>query len=100
MSDISKCNECMKNPKGIEEIQDDLTVLEAKADFNRTNIFKWFLLYLFMVIISCIALRFLWEFFTNSIVQKYILDQIMNNIIFISLAVLTILKINIPNIKK
>lgn len=98
--DTSNCSDCIKNPKGLEEIKDDISVLEAKADFTRTNIFKWFLLILAMVCISALAGRFLWVFFTNSVIQKYILDQIINNILFIILSVLAILKINIPTIKK
>lgn len=90
----------MQNPQKIEEIQDDLSVMEAKADFTRANIFKWFILFVAMVSISCIVICFLYKFFTNSEIQKYILNQIIENIVFIGLSIFAILKINIPTVNK
>lgn len=100
MSDTLNCNKCVQSPINTTEIKDDISVMEAKSDYRRNNIFKWFLLYLFMGIILCIAACFLWKFFTVEAIQRYIFDQIMNNIIFIALSVFAILKINVPNIKK
>lgn len=100
MSDTSNYNTPVVKPKTPEEIKDDLTVLEAKNDFNRTNIFKWFVLVLSILLISCVVGCFIYKFFTDMKLQKFILDQIINNIIFIGLSALAILKISIPDIRK
>lgn len=100
MSDILNCNTPVIRPKTPKEIENDITVLEKKNDYHRANIFKWFLLGTAITIITSITIRFLWLFFTNSYVQKFIIDQIMNNIVFIGLSVLAILKISLPDTNK
>ena len=99
MSDISKCENPIKKPQKAIEEKTDLQLLENNNDYRRRNIFKWFLLGLAIVFISCIAGCLLWKFFTVEAIQKYILDQILNNIVFILLSIFAILKISVPNIK-
>ena len=100
MLDISKCSNPVEKPKKAIEETSDLQFLASRADYNRTNIFLWFTLILLMIVITCVVLCFLWKFFTDYKVQKYIIDQIINNIIFIILSVLAILKISVPQINK
>lgn len=100
MSDTLNCSDCIKKPQKRTPIENDITILEARQDFNRTNIFKWFLLILAIICISCVAICFLYNFFTNAKMQKFIIDQIVNNIVFIGLSILAILKINLPSSHK
>lgn len=99
MSDTSKCENPIKKPQKAVEEKTDLQLLENNNDYHSRNLFKWFLLFVFIIVISCVVIVFLWKFFTVEAIQKYILDQILNNIIFILLSIFAILKINVPNIK-
>lgn len=99
MSDTLKCENPIQKPQKATEEKTDLQLVEINNDFRRSDIFKWFLLILAILVISCIAGCFLWKFFTVEAVQKFILDQILNNIVFIILSIFAILKINVPNIK-
>lgn len=98
MSNTLNSTNPIQKPQDTKEQKSDLTLVEKEnnSDYNRRNIFKWFLLCLFILVISCVALCFLYKFFTVSTVQRYILNQIMDNFIFILLSGLAILKINIP----
>jgi len=73
---------------------------ENRHDFLRRNIFKWVVLILTVIGLCCVAGLFLWKFFTDSRVQEYVIEQIVNNIVFIILSIFAILKINVPNIHK
>lgn len=97
MSNTLKCDNPIQKPKKQNEILDDYSVLEAKNDYWRSNVFKWFILIILMISILCLVGCFLWKFFTDSTIQKYILNQITNNIVFIILSIFAILKINIPD---
>lgn len=99
MSDTSKCKNPIKKPQKAVEEKTDLQLLENNNDYHRRNVFKWFLLSVFIIVIFCVVIVFLWKFFTVERVQKFILDQILNNIVFILLSIFAILKINVPNIK-
>lgn len=99
MSDTLKCDNPIKKPQKAVEETSDLQLLENNNDYHRRNVFKWFLLFVFIIVISCVVIVFLWKFFTVERVQKFILDQIMNNIVFLILSIFAILKINVPNIK-
>lgn len=97
MSNTLKCDNPIQKPKKQNEIRDDYSVLEAKNDYQRSNVFKWFMLIIFMISILCVVGCFLCKFFTNSNVQEYVLNQITNNIVFIIISICAILKINIPD---
>lgn len=99
MSDTLKCDNPIKKPQKAVEETSDLQLLENNNDYHRRNVFKWFILFVFIIVISCVVIVFLWKFFTVERVQKFILDQIMNNIVFLILSIFAILKINVPNIK-
>lgn len=96
MSNTSNYNIPLHKPKKTKKVDDDIDVLEKKHDYYRTNSFKWFILILAIVTITCVAICFIWKFFTVETIQKYILNQIINNFVFIIVSVFAILKINIP----
>ena len=50
MSDILNSEKILEKPKA-QEVTDDLAILEAKSDYKRTNVLRWFLLILMMVFI-------------------------------------------------
>lgn len=99
MLDILNSEKILEKPKA-QEVTDDLAILEAKSDFKRANIFRWFLLILMIVFITSITAGFLWAFFTVDSVKKFVFSQIQNNIVFIILSVFAMLKINLPDIKR
>lgn len=99
MSDILNSEKILEKPKA-QEVTDDLAILEAKSDYKRTNVLRWFLLILMMVFISSITMGFLWAFFTVDSVKKFVFSQIQNNIVFIILSVFAMLKIKLPDIKR
>ena len=99
MSDILNSEKILEKPKA-QEVTDDLAILEAKSDYKRTNVLRWFLLILMMVFIACITIGFLWAFFTVDSVKKFVFSQIQNNIVFIILSVFAMLKIKLPDIKR
>lgn len=96
MLDISKCDSPISKPQKAIEEKTDLELLESKNDILRREIFKWFILVLIIVGIASVAICFIWKFFTVETIQKYILNQIINNFVFIIVSVFAILKINIP----
>lgn len=99
MSDILNSEKILEKPKA-QEVTDDLAILEAKSDYKRTNVLRWFLLILMMVFIASITIGFLWAFFTVDSVKKFVFSQIQNNIVFIILSVFAMLKIKLPDIKR
>lgn len=99
MSDILNSEKILEKPKA-QEVTDDLAILEAKSDYKRANLLRWFLLILMIIFITCITAGFLWAFFTVDSVKKFVFSQIQNNIVFIILSVFALLKINLPDIKR
>lgn len=99
MSDILSAKPAVTKPNSnsVKEIKNDLKCKEAEADFTRTNILKWSILVLCVIGMFAITLLFLIKLATDVRVQNYIIDQIKNNILFIILSGLAILKVNIPN---
>lgn len=101
MSNTLNSTNPIQKPQDTQEQKSDLSLIEKEnnSDYSRRNIFKWFTLFVMMIIIFCIALLFLHKLFTSSDVQKYIIDQLVNNVAFIIVSCFAILKINIPNNK-
>lgn len=97
MSNTLNCDNPIQKPKKQNELADDFPLLEARNDYHRTNVFKWFMLGIFMICILCIVGCFLYKFFTDAKVQDYVISQITNNITFIMLAIFAILKISVPD---
>lgn len=99
MSDILKCNEPITKPNDLKEYKkdEDLFNLEKLNDYRRTNIFKWFLLFIQIILIAFFTALFLYKVITVKTLQAYLVSQISNNIIFVVLSILAILKIQIPN---
>lgn len=95
MSNTSNYNIPLQKPKKVQRIENDISVLEKKHDYYRTNVFKWFILIGVILVISCLVFSFIYLFFTNQSLQEYIINQIKNNIVFILVSSLAILKINI-----
>lgn len=99
MLDTSNSTNTFVRPKDAKEETSDLKLKEDCSDYSRRNIFKWFLLIISIIVISTITFCFLWKFSTEKTIQEYILNQILNNIVFIIVTIFAILKINVPNIK-
>ena len=98
MSDTLKCNNPIcERPKSLKEVKDDISMSETKQEHIRHSVFYWFILILAIIFILSIAVLFIYKVFTDSQIQTYIIDQIKNNIVFIIVTSLAILKINIPS---
>lgn len=96
MSDTLNAKSAITRPRSVKEKKNDIDCKQYEADYTRTNLFKWFLLILLMIICLCITGLFLYKLFTDSKVQNFILNQIQNNIVFIIVTIFAILKINLP----
>lgn len=96
MSDTLKSNPIINKPKSVKEIKNDIQGKEVAADYTRKNILCWVVLFLVIISAVCVTFTFLWRFFTDTVVQNYVIDQIKNNIVFLIISALAILKINLP----
>lgn len=96
MSDILNAKPAVTKPSSVKEIKNDIQCKEVTADYTRKNILNWVVLALLVISAICVTFTFLWRFFTDITLQNFVIDQIKNNIIFLIVSALAILKINIP----
>ena len=100
MSGILKSKPAVTKPNSFKEIKNDIQCKEAEADFTRKNILSWTVLFLLLISAVLVFAVFFYRFFTDTTLQDYVINQIKNNIVFIIVSALAILKINITNQNK